>query len=423
MDSEIQLVSDGDGLAVLGSPTAVEQFLTSEGLASKDLGLRRLGPAFRPALGAASGVVQAGAMAAGASGRWVKLTKESAQLIDKYGLRTSAKTGLATGVYKGQRGRIKGVVEFAKTPGTRLTDPELLTGAAGLMTQLAMQQAMEEITRYLAAIDEKVDDVLRAQKDAVLADVIGVDLLIEEAMTVREHVGRVSKVTWSKVQATAMAIARTQAYALRQLDALAEKVELKAKLGDLAKATAEVESRVPEWLAVLAHCIRLQDALAVLELDRVLDQSPEELDRHRLGVRAARQSRLGSISRCVEQLMDRMHAAAGRANRKVLLHPTMAPAVVQSSNHVVTSAVGLQERLGIESDSRSLEARRWTEAAVEVRDKALEAGAGGVDTAKRVGNETIGRARSMTDKLSTSLAERALRRRPTEGDAAPAEES
>jgi hypothetical protein len=56
-----------------------------------------------------------------------------------------------------------------------------------MMAQLALQQSMNEITGYLAAIDEKVDDVLRAQKDAVLADMIGVDLVIEEALTIREH--------------------------------------------------------------------------------------------------------------------------------------------------------------------------------------------------------------------------------------------
>ena len=40
MGSEIQLISDGDGLAVFGDPTAVEEFLVSEGLwsSSKDLG-------------------------------------------------------------------------------------------------------------------------------------------------------------------------------------------------------------------------------------------------------------------------------------------------------------------------------------------------------------------------------------------------
>src|SRR5690349_18302844 len=43
LDGEIQLISDGDGLAVIGEPSAVERFLLSEGLPSKDLGLPRLG--------------------------------------------------------------------------------------------------------------------------------------------------------------------------------------------------------------------------------------------------------------------------------------------------------------------------------------------------------------------------------------------
>jgi hypothetical protein len=278
MDNEIQLISDGHGLAVIGDPAAVERFLASEGLtSSKDLGLPRLGSVLSTGAAAA----QAGSEIAAKSGRRVKLTKESAQLVNKYGLRTSSKTGFSTGVLKGNSGQIKGFVEFAKGPGTLLTSPAILAGAAGIMAQLAMQQAMDEITGYLATIDEKVDDVLRAQTDAVLADMIGVDLVIEEAMTIREHVGRVSEVTWSKVQATSMAIARTQAYALRQLDALAVKVEHMAKIGDLAKTSKEAESKVQEWLAVLARYFQLQDAIAVLELDRVLDASPEELDRHR----------------------------------------------------------------------------------------------------------------------------------------------
>ncbi len=227
----------------------------------------------------------------------------------------------------------------------------MLAGAAGIMAQLAMQQTMDEITDYLATIDEKVDDVLRAQKDAVLARMIGVGFVIEEAMTIRETVGRVDEVTWSKVQAAPATIAETQAYALRQLDALAEKMERKTKIGDLAKTAKEAESKVQEWLAVLARCFQLQDAIAVLELDRVLDASPEELDRHRLGLKAARQNRLELISRSTERLMARMDAAAGTANSKVLLHPTTSPAVVQSSNHVAIAVVDFHGRLGIERGS------------------------------------------------------------------------
>jgi len=409
MDNEIQLIGDGDGLAVIGDRTAVERFLVSEGLPSKDLGLQRL----RPALGNAAGVAQAGSEIAANSGRWVKLTEESAQAIKKYGLMKSSKTGLSLGVVqaKGQAKGIKGIVQFAKGPGSLAANPALLAGAAGIMAQFAMQQAMDEITDYLATINEKVDDVLRAQKDAVLADMIGVDFVIEEAMTIRGQVGRVSEVTWSKVQGTSVTVARTQAYVLRQLDALAEKMEHKTKIGDLAKTSKEAESKVPEWLAVLARCFQLQDALAVLELDRVLDASPVELDQHRLALRAARQNRLELIARSTERLMARMDAAAGTASTKVLLHPTTSRAVVDSSNHVATGVDDFHGRLGIERSRQSLEARRWVDAAAEVRDKVLETGAEGVGDARRFGNETFDRARSVTDKLAIRIAEGALRRR------------
>jgi hypothetical protein len=235
--------------------------------------------------------------------------------------------------------------------------------------------------------------------------------VIEEAMTIREQVGRVSEVTWSKVQATSVTITRTQAYALRQLDALAEKLERKTKIGDLAQTSKEAESKVQEWLAVLARCFQLQDALAVLELDRVLDAAPEELDRHRLGLRAARQNRLDLMSRSTERLMARMDAAAGTANTKVLLHPSTSRDVVHASNHVSTAVVEFHGRLGIDRDRQSLEARRWVDAATEARDKVLGTGAEGIDTARRLGNETFDRARSMTGKLSNGIAERTLRRR------------
>ena len=99
MDDEIQLISDGDGLAVIGDPAAVRRFLVCEGLSSKDLGLPRLGAV----LSTGAAVAQAGSEIAANSGRWVKLTRESAQLASKYGLRKSSETGLSTGVLKGEQ--------------------------------------------------------------------------------------------------------------------------------------------------------------------------------------------------------------------------------------------------------------------------------------------------------------------------------
>ncbi|MEU0312935.1 hypothetical protein [Nocardioides sp. NPDC006273] len=238
-----------------------------------------------------------------------------------------------------------------------LANPALLAGAAGIMAQVAMQQTMDENTDYLATIDEKVDDVLRAQKDSVLASMIGAGFVIEEAMTIRDKRGRVDEVTWSKVQAMPATIAETQAYALRQLDALAEKMEKKSKVSDLAETAKDAEAKAQEWLAVLARCFGLQDAIAVLELDRVLDASPDELDGHRLGLQTARKNRLDLISRCTARLMARMDAAADRANTKVLLNPTKAPGLVQSSNHV-SSAIVAWDRLPLSQQFDELRAVR-----------------------------------------------------------------
>lgn len=412
MDADIQLISDGQGLAVIGDPADVERFVVTEGLASQPLDLRRL----RPVLSAGSAAATAGSELAANSGRWVKLTKQSSQAVQRYGLRQSSTSGLSTGVLRGSKGQIKGFVEFAKGPGAMLTNPAVLAGAAGIMAQVAMQQTMDEITDYLATIDAKVDDVLRAQTDAVLARMIGVGFVIEEAMTIRASRGRVDEVTWSKVQAAPATIAETQAYALRQLDALAEKVERATNISDLARATEQAQSTGQEWLAVLARCFQLQDGLAVLELDRVLDASPQELDGHRLGLATARQDRLELIARTTEQLIDRMTTAAGTANLKVLMHPAKAPAIVHSSNLVAGAVFDFHERLGIEHAQRSQPTRRWADAATDVKDRALETGADGVTAAKRLSADALEWTRATTGSLSSRIAERAKLRRTTEED-------
>ena len=411
INDEIQLISDGDGLAVIGEPAVVDRFLASEGLvATRDFGL----PTVRGVMSTGAAAAEAGSGIAANSGRWVKLTKESAELVKKHGLRES-KSGLKTGVVKGSKGQVKTFVQFAKGPGTMLTNPAVLAGAAGVMAQVAMRQTMDEITNYLAVIDEKVDDVLRAQKDTVLARMIGTGLVIDEAFTIREHGGRVNEVTWSKVQAAPATIAETQAYALRQLDALADKLESKRNLSDLAEAAEQAQEKAQDWLVVLARCWQLQDAISVLELDRVLDAAPDDLDGHRLGLKAARQNRLELLSRTTERLMSRLDAAAAKANTKVLRHPTRAREVVHASNQVGMAVLQFHERLGIEGGRQSVEARRWAEAAAEVRARAIETGGDGVDAARRLGAGTVRKARVATSEIARRAGERPfLRRGPSD---------
>jgi hypothetical protein len=398
-NNEVELISDGDGLAVIGPSTAVERFMESAGLSkveSKSIGA---------ALGAGSSVAQAGSVIAANSGRWLKLTEDSAQAVKKFGLMPAGPEGVSHAMI-GQRGNIQEWIQIVD-PGSMLTNPAVLTGAAGIMAQLAMQQSMAEITDYLARIDEKLDSVLRAQTNQVLARMDGVALAVQEATSVRDSVGRVSEITWSKVQNSAQMIHETQGYALRQLGDLADKLEEKTKVGNLAKVAKDAETEVEKWLTVLARCFQLHDAVAVLELDRVLDASSDELDRHRVGLKAARQDRLELISEITERLLLRMNSAVDRANSKVLFNPTSSPAVVRSRNHVATEIFDFRVLLGIGSGLESAEAKRWKEAAGESWESARVTGIRGIDSAKQFGSETGRHAKSAKDKI----AGRTLRRR------------
>lgn len=403
MDNEVELISDGDGLAVIGNPKAVERFMASVGLSGAES--TRLGTV----LSVGASVVQTGSEIAVGSGRWVKLTEESAQAVKRFGL-TPTKTPGVSHAMVGQRGDIKQWIQIVKAPGSMLSNPAILAGAAGIMAQIAMQQQMGAITDYLAVIDKKLDRVLRRHTNQVLARLDGVDLAVREAMSVREAVGRVSEVTWSKVQSSVQTIHETQGYALRELEDLADGFE-ERNIGDLAETARKAEAEVQKWLVVLARCFALHDSVGVLELDRVLDASPDELDRHRLGLKSARGDRLELISERTERLLGRMDAAVGMANSKVLFNPKQSPAVVTSSNHVARVVHKFHELLGIESGSEASEARRWREAAAEHWDKTRSTGAQGIDVAKRFRSETRGRAGSIRDALSDKLDGRKLRRR------------
>ncbi len=282
----------------------------------------------------------------------------------------------------GKPGEVKQWLQIAQAPTALLSGPMALSALSAMMQQQAMQQQMDQIVEYLQEINAKVDNILRNQKDAVLAKIIAVDLLIEEALTVRNQVGRVSEITWSKIQSSASVLVETQAYAIRQLDGIAGTLETQGNPGKIAKATKEAEPAVREWLAVLARCFHLQDGMAMLELDRVLDSAPQDLDSHRLGLAKARQKRLDLISNSTARLLTQMNETIRKANSKVLLNPRDAPAAVRSSKEIATDVVTFRDRFGIESGDATSDAKRWSQAASEVVDKALATGSNGATVAK-----------------------------------------
>lgn len=354
MDDEIQLVDDGEGLAVVGEPAAVERSLRSLGLweDSKALDLGRL----KGLLGVGADVTQTAAEIAANSSRWVKLTEKSARLYGEHGLMESKVPG-ESHLMVGVPGEISSWLQADEGLGSLLANPALLSGVGGLMAQVAAQQAMAEITTYLVRIDEKVDEVLRKQDNAVVAAMVGVGVAIERAMTMREEAGEVDEITWSTVNQAHTTIGATQSFALGELDAIARSLE-STKVGDLATNAKKAEPEVQQWLGVLARCSQLHEAVDVLELDKRIDQSPEKLDSYRRGMKLDRDNRRKLISEHTEGLLARMDTAVGRANERMVLTRTRSIAVVESGNRVAVEVHLFNGSLGIEVASRSWEPRQ-----------------------------------------------------------------
>ena len=433
VSNEIQLISDGDGLAVIGDPVAVERFMAAEGLTSNEFrlpSLNQIMSGVATIVDATSSIAEsASAIAESVSsiadsatsitdsvasiatnvGKWVKVSQDIVKVVEKYQLSASKTPGLIQAVV-GQVEGLKGFAQVSQATAKVAGNPAVLSGPAGVMSQMAMQQAMAEILEYLKAIDRKLDDVLRNQKNDVLARMDGVRLAIEEAMTIRDSVGRVSEITWSKIQNTSGIILETQSYALRQLEDLAIKIEQSKTVADLTKAAGEINEKVPLWVRVLADCFRLLDAIAVLELDRVLDSSPEELDRHRMGLKAARQERLSVMSRATSLLLVRMNDATGTANAKVLFNPFQTKEFVKTTNEVAVDIQEFHVLLGIETGWNDAEARAWKEAANESWERTRGTGAEGVNAVKQLGKDTRGQAQALKGKLSGKLSDRLPRK-------------
>lgn len=402
------VISDGDGLAVIGDPQAVEQYLRRKGLweASTSLDLSWL----RPVLTFGAEAAHSAAEAAANSGRWVKLTVESAEDAKQHGLMDTKTPGVRW-LMAGKPGDISKWLATETGPmASAATNPEALSGlasllsnAAGAMAQLERKHEVREISELLTAIDGKLDDVRRTQRDGVLAKLDGVSFAISEALSIREKTGHVSAPSWSKVQHLTADIAEIESNALRALDALASKAGSAAKVRELAKHAPEIASEVDVWLSVLARCFQLHEEAAVLELDHVSEVAPADLDGHRLALRESRDGLRERITNTTIGLVGRLDKAAKDADVQVLLHSRSVSAIVQSSNQVGDSVIAFHGPLGIEAERETVSSTRWRTALgkpTQLKAAAKEAGTkaayGAGAAVLTVGSVLV--ARAATDK-------------------------
>ena len=350
----LAIIESDDGILLLGDETTLRDFESRAGLDTRRVAQRSLSAAGK-ALGVI-GEVQA------SSGRWVKLTKESAELVKKHGESLSKADKLMTGVVRTKGGQI---VKHLKFENAALLTPAAPLALASVMTQASLEAALDDIQKYLEVIDAKLDRLLKQRKIEALGQLGGVMFAIDEANAIFDATGAVSSVTWSKVQANSLALQTMQAEAVAQLSALAEMVNERGVDTDKSAAVLEeVRGDVSFWLGVLARTIALQDRQYVLELARVAEAESHQLEQHRLGITIARAARAKRIADSLDAINASVHASSQLTNRDRVANPFSARWVTERSNAVNDTVAEFARHADLVlADVQRLEKTAWHRAA------------------------------------------------------------
>lgn len=366
MTNEIEVYGDDDGIMLLGDSDDIRQALAELQIAEEQTVDINNAAILKNAQRAAKMLRKMQER----SGRWVKLTKESAEKARKHGLLRNNDTGNFMGVIgKGGKGGIKGNVQFEKIAGG--ISPEKLANVEMLMLTMALEQTMKEMTDYLKQIYAKVDQVLRQQKNAELAKFLSVAGLVSEAENELRHIGALSDATWDQLGSSAQTVNEVQQYALLQLKAIADKIVASTNDTRSTKdALTKARPSIGEWLAVAADCLRLRDRIDMLKVQRFIDADldPELLSKHRFVIVDNRRARYHSLTDATARLQQAIkQAVQGKDDTmRVILLPMDAPVVIREGNEIAAALARFDKALGMEYKTPHYSKKQWDQAMGEV---------------------------------------------------------
>lgn len=393
---EISVIQDEQGIAFLGDGNTITKWLDEQGITSHDIKINAVKGALR-----ASDAVQKAAEVSSQSGRWVKLTKESASLVAKYGSNSAVQSGVVR-----DGGKIVKHLKFEKIGS--LANPSMAAGLAGVMTQMALEQAIQEITDYLKQMDSKINLLLQDQKDQAVSKLLGIEYLVNEARLVYKRIGAVPDTTWSKLAGCPQDLAQTQSYALLKIEGLAKALKKAHSSADIEKASRNARDEIQQWLEVSAKVIQLQNELSVLELNRALTDNPETVEQLKSAILEAKYARERELEDKSNQLVQELQGKSDRVREKKLLHPFAVDDSLENLNTAAAQLHQFAELIEVHiSEAEISNAPRWHKVAGQFLGKA-------VSDAKDFGDKTANEAK----QIQSIVAEKVKLRQKKDDDSA-----
>jgi hypothetical protein len=295
------------------------------------------------------------------SGRYLKLTKESAAKLEKYGL--VPVKGAGSNIHHamlGKSGSIKSWLQVEASPVSIVTNPAALSGVAGLLAQEALLSEIRRIANLLEQLDFKIDSIRDDLRTKTISKLMRVSNAIEDAQVkMRHNGGELSSTAWSVIQSEIGVLDEVTSEATLQLSQMGEKVKDLASLKELEARVKTFEAEYTRWLWILATSLQKRNEIAVIELANVARVNPDQLQNHKVALNELVSLRRARAIKSAQEAVTQLRNVSGLALDRVILHAPAAKRTSSAINNVqrkvalFENAFGLKvERLSIESMSR-----------------------------------------------------------------------
>ncbi len=368
LESKIEILQDENGLAIFGDPQLQSEFLSE----LQKLGISDKGNALELSrleqfLGKASSVLENLSNVAADSGRYLKLTPESAEKLQKIGLIPvkGGGSGISHAVL-GKSGDIKGWLQVESGLGSLFSNPAALAGVSGILAEQALISEIKKISEMLDKLDNKIDSIrndLRIKSKASLNRAS--DAIADAQVKITYNDGQLNSTTWSIVRDTLSDIDKVRNEAVEQLGQMSESAQDAIRAGDIKKLGRQMqtlEEDVVRWLSLLARSLQLREEFAVLELLNVARENPEQLKSHSAAVtERVKFHRLQSLA-LVRETVSGLSKFSEYALERVILHPTIANRTTGAMNFVFDKAQVFESAFGLIEEQSKIESMPWFKA-------------------------------------------------------------
>lgn len=359
------------------------------------------------------------------SGRWMKLTAESAADVKKHGAEIRK---LRSGVMRIKDTNLAGnpgqIVKHLKFESAGLLTPAAPMVLASMMQEASLEAQLKDIQEYLEKLDAKLDRILQTHKNDIAGTIDGIAESILEAYTMFDAHGEMVEVSWDKIQGLSPDILKLQGTILRELSSIAEELKKEAsKPKEAPEAFSKANHDLLFWLYQLARVMQLSDRFSILEINRVEAIDPQRVDTHRRAIEQARDEREDRIRASLEKVAQSAVEAGTFNNLEQLLHTGKHNAVAAELDQMFGSLDSFSEMADIELGEFQAHARvRKVDAARAVMQdtkkgvtQALESGASVAEnikdrteqqvsnTRKEIQNRQKNRLLRKLEKLNASL--------------------